>query len=98
VLDAQKDWLNPRIEKRFDSMIADGAMDEIASMEELYDPNLPSCRAIGVPELLKYHRGELDLQSAREKTCIATRRYAKRQRTWFRSKMKNWNWASPHSL
>jgi tRNA dimethylallyltransferase len=98
VLDAQKDWLTPRIEKRFDSMIEDGAMGEIARMDERYDPNLPSCRAIGVPELLKYHRGKLDLQSAREKTCIATRQYAKRQRTWFRSKMKNWNWASPQSL
>jgi tRNA dimethylallyltransferase len=98
VLDAQKDWLIPRIKKRFDSMIADGAMGEIARMDARYDPNLPSCRAIGVPELLKYHRGELDFQSAREKTCIATRQYAKRQRTWFRSKMKNWNWASPQSL
>ena len=49
VLDAQTDWLTPRLEKRFDSMIEDGAMGEIARMDERYDPNSPSCRAIGVP-------------------------------------------------
>jgi len=91
VLDAEKEWLTPRIEQRFDLMVAGGAMDEIASMDVHYDPTLPSCRAIGVPELIKYHRGELDLQAAREEACIATRQYAKRQRTWFRSKMRNWN-------
>ena len=91
VLDAEKEWLTPRIEQRFDLMVAGGAMDEIASMDVHYDPTLPSCRAIGVTELIKYHRGELDLQAAREEACIATRQYAKRQRTWFRSKMRNWN-------
>ena len=91
VLDAEKEWLTPRIEQRFDLMVGGGAMDEIASMDAHYDPSLPSCRAIGVPELIKCHRGELDLQTAREEACIATRQFAKRQRTWFRSKMKNWN-------
>ena len=91
VLDAEKEWLTPRIEQRFDLMVAGGAMDEIASMDVHYDPTLPSCRAIGVAELIKCHRGEHDLQAAREEACIATRQYAKRQRTWFRSKMKNWN-------
>ncbi|MDB0052143.1 tRNA (adenosine(37)-N6)-dimethylallyltransferase MiaA [Ascidiaceihabitans sp.] len=91
ILDAEKEWLTPRIEQRFDLMVAGGAMDEIASMDVHYDPTLPSCRAIGVPELTKCHRGELDLQAAREEACIATRQYAKRQRTWFRSKMRNWN-------
>jgi tRNA dimethylallyltransferase len=91
VLDAEKEWLTPRIEQRFDLMVAGGAMDEIASMDVHYDPTLPSCRAIGVAELIKCHRGEHDLQAAREEACIATRQYAKRQRTWFRSKMRNWN-------
>lgn len=91
ILDAEKEWLTPRIEQRFDLMVGGGAMDEIASMDAHYDPSLPSCRAIGVPELIKCHRGELDLQTAREEACIATRQYAKRQRTWFRSKMTKWN-------
>lgn len=95
VMDAQKDWLTPRIEQRFDQMVEGGALTEIAAMDDRYDPSLPSCRAIGVPELMQYHRGQSSLAQAREAAFVATRQYAKRQRTWFRSKMRDWHWIDP---
>jgi tRNA dimethylallyltransferase len=98
VMDAQKDWLTPRIEKRFDLMIENGALDEIAAIEGRYNSMLPSCRAIGVPELMDHHRGQMTLDDARSAACIATRQYAKRQRTWFRSKMKNWRQINPQNI
>lgn len=97
-IEAKKDWLDPRIEHRFDLMIANGAMNEIVSMNDRYDLTLPSCRAIGVPELIKYHQGEYKLDEAKEAACTATRQYAKRQRTWFRSKMKNWKWLDAKAI
>jgi tRNA dimethylallyltransferase len=98
VLDAPKEWLTPRIEQRFDLMVQNGALDEIAAMDDRYDPTLPSCRAIGVPELMQYHRGTMQLDDARSAASIATRQYAKRQRTWFRSKMKDWQTLDPSTL
>jgi tRNA dimethylallyltransferase len=98
VMDAPKDWLNARIAQRFDLMIDAGAMDEITAMQDHYDPALPSCRAIGVPELMAHANGDLSLTAAREAAVIATRQYAKRQRTWFRSKMKDWIKVNPSTL
>ncbi|SFC56059.1 tRNA (adenosine(37)-N6)-dimethylallyltransferase MiaA [Tropicimonas isoalkanivorans] len=91
VLDAPKDWLSPRIARRFDRMLAAGALDEAAANLEGWDPTLPSSRAIGAPELMAHLRGELTLEDAREAAKIATRQYAKRQRTWFRARMKAWH-------
>lgn len=98
VMDAPKDWLTPRIKQRFDLMINDGALDEIAQMRERYDPSLPSCRAIGVPELMRHVSGELVLSDATQAAIIATRQYAKRQRTWFRSKMRDWIIVNPSQM
>lgn len=98
VMDAPKDWLTPRIEQRFDLMIAQGAMDEVAQMQSRYDPTLSSCRAIGVPELMAHANGQSTLPQARDAAIIATRQYAKRQRTWFRSKMKDWIKVDPSQL
>lgn len=95
VFDVDKDWLESRIRRRFDLMIEQGALDEARAMQDRYDPSLPSCRAIGVPELMRHLKGELTLKQAREKASIATRQFAKRQRTWFRSKMKTWTPYSP---
>ncbi len=90
VLDFDKDWLLTRITRRFDQMLATGALDEIEAMRDRYDPALPSCKAIGVPELMAYLDGHLSLEEARERATISTRQFAKRQRTWFRSRMKAW--------
>lgn len=90
VLDAQVDWLNARISRRFELMLAQGALDEAKVNLERYDPDLLSCKAIGAPELTAYLRGETDLEGAKDAASTATRQFAKRQRTWFRARMKAW--------
>lgn len=89
-LDADTDWLNKRIAQRFDMMIEQGALDEARVNLDRYDPNLLSCKAIGAPELVSHLRGERTLGEAKEAATIATRQFAKRQRTWFRARMKQW--------
>lgn len=90
VFDVPKDWLNDRIARRFDLMLETGALDEARANEPGWHTALPSAKAIGAPELIAHLRGELSLDEARNRATIATRRFAKRQRTWFRSKMKGW--------
>ncbi len=90
LLNADKDWLNTRIARRFDQMLEHGALDEARDNLEHWDPDLPSSKAIGAPELIAYSRGETTLDAAREAATIATRQFAKRQRTWFRARMKAW--------
>lgn len=91
VFDVDKDWLNDRIARRFDLMIEQGALEEAEAVRGVYDPALPAHRAIGVPELMQYLNGDLTLDQAKRNAVIATRQFAKRQRTWMRSKMANWH-------
>lgn len=95
VFDAPRDWLTPRIERRFDAMLAQGALEEARANMPGWDPSLPSSRAIGAPELIAHLRGETDLATARDRATIATRQFAKRQRTWFRARMGGWQHISP---
>ncbi len=89
-LNAPKDWLNARIETRFDQMLEHGALDEAAKMLPRWDPKHLSSKAIGAPELIAHLRGEMSLHAARDAAIIASRQYAKRQRTWFRARHKDW--------
>jgi len=90
VFDVDKDWLNARIARRFDMMLDLGALDEARANLPLFDEHLLSMKAIGAPELIAHLRGNMSLDQAREAATIATRQFAKRQRTWFRSKMADW--------
>lgn len=90
VLDADRDWLNDRIDRRFDIMMEQGALQEVRDNLDVWDPALPSMKAIGAPELIAHLRGEMDLETAVAAAKTASRQYAKRQRTWFRSRMKSW--------
>ena len=83
-------WLNARIDQRFDGMVAAGALDEVTAELPYWDPNQPSARAIGAPELVSYLRDEQDLPAAIAASKLASRQYAKRQRTWLRNRMKLW--------
>ena len=85
------DWLNTRIAARFDAMIDAGALDEVRAELPFWEPERPSSRAIGAPELVAHLRGEIPLPDAIEAAKTATRQYAKRQRTWFRSRMSAWH-------
>ncbi|MDF0594866.1 tRNA (adenosine(37)-N6)-dimethylallyltransferase MiaA [Psychromarinibacter halotolerans] len=91
LLDADRDWLGERIDRRFDAMIADGALDEArANLDAGFRLTWPSAKAIGAPELIGYLKGDRCLKAAVADGKIATRQFAKRQRTWFRSKMSQW--------
>ncbi|MEM6594553.1 MAG: tRNA (adenosine(37)-N6)-dimethylallyltransferase MiaA [Pseudomonadota bacterium] len=98
VLESPKDWLTPRIERRFDLMLEGGVLEEVRAMKDRWDPDLPSSKAIGAPELMAYLDGAMTLQDARERAIIATRQYAKRQRTWFNARMKRWTWIDASQL
>ncbi|MFY0691355.1 MAG: tRNA (adenosine(37)-N6)-dimethylallyltransferase MiaA [Paracoccaceae bacterium] len=90
VIDAPKDWLTPRIERRFALMLEGGALEEVRALRGDWDPTRPSAKAIGAPELMAYLDGNLTLEEATARAIIATRQYAKRQRTWFRARMADW--------
>ncbi|OIQ32001.1 MAG: tRNA (adenosine(37)-N6)-dimethylallyltransferase MiaA [Alphaproteobacteria bacterium MedPE-SWcel] len=97
VVETDKEWLEARIRRRFSAMIAQGALEEARAMLDRYDPALPSCKAIGVPELMAHLTGQLTLDQAEEQASVATRQYAKRQRTWLRSRMGKWSKLAPKS-
>jgi tRNA dimethylallyltransferase len=79
-----RDWLYARCDARFGQMIEQGAIDEVeALLARNLSPNLPAMRAIGVAEIAAYLRGESSLPEAIAAGQQATRRYAKRQYTWF---------------
>ncbi|MCJ8139652.1 tRNA (adenosine(37)-N6)-dimethylallyltransferase MiaA [Falsirhodobacter halotolerans] len=90
VLRPEPEWLNARIDRRFDQMMADGALDEARREEPTFNPTRPSSRAIGAPELIAALRGDILLSDAVARAKLASRQYAKRQRTWFRSRMRDW--------
>lgn len=85
-----------RIDARFERMMAEGALDEVAALRGRgLDPMLPVMRAHGVPGLIAYLNGEMPLEEAVRRGQADTRAYAKRQFTWFRHQMPGWTWASP---
>jgi tRNA dimethylallyltransferase len=90
VLDAERDWLKARIERRFDAMLEAGALEEARANLPRWDRAGGARKAIGAPELIAHLRGEITLADAREAAIIASRQYAKRQRTWFRARMQAW--------
>ncbi|EIE52586.1 tRNA delta(2)-isopentenylpyrophosphate transferase [Citreicella sp. 357] len=98
LFDAPRDWLTPRIERRFDAMLAAGALDEARANLDGWSPDLPSAKAIGAAELIAHLRGEMSLETAARRATILTRQFAKRQRSWFRARMKDWPRLSPADL
>ena len=90
VLEPEVEWLNARIERRFRQMLDDGALDEVRAALPGWQPSLPAARAIGAADLVAHLRGEVSLDEATAAASLASRQYAKRQRTWFRSRMAGW--------
>lgn len=73
------------IERRFRTMIAAGALEEVGLLAaRRLDPGLPAMKALGVPQLVACLEGRMSLEAAVAASVVATRQYAKRQRTWFR--------------
>ncbi|MEM1372463.1 MAG: tRNA (adenosine(37)-N6)-dimethylallyltransferase MiaA [Pseudomonadota bacterium] len=98
VVDAPKEWLTPRIEQRFDLMLRDGALDEARANLATWSPDHPSSKAIGAAEVIAVVQDLMTEVEARDRATIATRQFAKRQRTWFRARMKDWTEISAADL
>ena len=83
-------WLNERIKIRFEAMLDNGVLEEITKNSQSWDPQLQSSQAIGATQLIEYNLGRISIEKATELAVIASRQYAKRQKTWFRKRMENW--------
>jgi tRNA dimethylallyltransferase len=95
-LTCERKQLVARIEARFAAMLEAGALDEVRALERRQlDPLLPAMKAHGVPWLIRHLHGEISLDEAAAGAIMDTRRYAKRQLTWFRNQMTDWPWAAP---
>jgi tRNA dimethylallyltransferase len=85
VLLPERQWLYDRCDARFAAMLEGGAVEEVAALlTRGLDQALPVMRAIGVPEIAALLKGELTRDQCLVAGQLATRRYAKRQYTWFR--------------
>ena len=97
-LHPDRDELKRRIEARFAAMLREGAIDEVRALAARHLPEtLPAMKAHGVPWLRRYLAGEISLDEAAAGSIMDTRRYAKRQVTWFRNQMPGWTWLAPHA-
>jgi tRNA dimethylallyltransferase len=86
-----------RIDRRFQAMVAKGAVEEARHLLGL-DPRLPAAKALGIAQLQEYLHGRAELDAAIAAAQMATRRYVKRQMTWFRNRMKDWIWVEDSRL
>ncbi|WFU43184.1 tRNA (adenosine(37)-N6)-dimethylallyltransferase MiaA [Bradyrhizobium sp. CB82] len=92
----ERDELYARIDARFDAMLRAGALKEIEQLAARdLDPLLPAMKAHGVPVLIRHLRGEISLDEAAEIGRADTRHYAKRQFTWFRHQLPEFEWVKP---
>ena len=91
VLDPPRAALYDRCDARLGLMVEHGALDEVRAMEARgLDPSLPALKALGYRELAAHLRGETSLDEALDAARQETRRYAKRQMTWFRNQTPDW--------
>ena len=90
VVEIDPQTLSCRIEHRLKQMADSGALDECRMLKQFWNPSLPASRALGAREFMASLDGSITLEEAISQAAIATRQYAKRQRTWFRNRMKGW--------
>lgn len=91
VLAPERALLHRRIAARFRAMAAEGGLEEARAFAALgLDAGLPAMKAIGVPEMMAAATGEIAVEDAVEAAIVATRRYARRQETWFRNQFATW--------
>lgn len=91
VIEPDRQSLYDRIDRRFEIMLEAGALDEVRAFAARgLDPLLPASKALGVPPLMAHLRGELTLEAAIALAQRDSRRYAKRQMTWFRNQHPGW--------
>ncbi len=83
----ERGWICDLAEKRFESMLQQGFIDEVKKLHARHDLNadLPAMRAVGYRQAWDYLEGKLDADEMKQRAVIATRQLAKRQMTWMRS-------------
>jgi tRNA dimethylallyltransferase len=93
-----REQLYARIDARFGTMLEAGALEEVAALSaRKLDPLLPAMKAHGVPALIRYLSGEITREAAAEIGRADTRHYAKRQFTWFRHQLPEFEWVTPEA-
>ncbi len=98
-IDYPRPKLIERIASRSDQMLKDGAINEVKRFLKLkIKKDNSSNKVIGIAEIKEYLEKKLDLKDVIEKISIKTRQYAKRQSTWARGQMSNWNKISSKDL
>jgi tRNA dimethylallyltransferase len=91
VIAPDREALYARIEARFDQMVAHGALEEARAIaERRLSPDLPAMKAVGLPPLIAHVQGRMELDEAIDLAKRDTRRYAKRQFTWFSNQHPGW--------
>ena len=98
-IDFPRQDLIDKISKRVDKMFKLGAIKEVEEFLKLkVGKESTSNNVIGINEISDFIRKKTDLRQAKEKITIKTRQYAKRQTTWARGQMSNWQKINPNSL
>ncbi len=95
-LTPDRDELLRRIDARFDAMMTAGALEEVHALAtRKLNPSLPAMKAHGVPWLIRHLDGEVTLAEAVAHAKLETRQYTKRQATWFRNQLPQFEWVVP---
>ncbi|MGI6078121.1 MAG: tRNA (adenosine(37)-N6)-dimethylallyltransferase MiaA [Fastidiosipilaceae bacterium] len=93
IISHDRSKLYERIHRRIDQMISAGLLEETAQLMEMELPEDSTClQAIGYKEMIPYLKGEMTLEQGKELLARNTRRYAKRQLTWFRRQTPQGLW------
>ena len=97
IVEPDRGVLHDRINRRFAAMFEQGAIGEVEALLRLdLSKEMPVMKAIGVPQIAAFLRGELTREQAISQASAATRQYAKRQMTWFRNQMdETWERVTP---
>ena len=86
-----------KIRLRLDRMVAEGVVEECREALEGWNPELPYSKALGAREFKEHLDGKIGLEETLDRVAQATTNYAKRQRTWFRSRMAGWRRIEPET-
>ena len=90
-INPENSFLQKLLRLRLKKMFELGAVNEVKKFLKLkINKSLPANKILGIEEIKKYLEKKIPLEQAFEETFIRTRRYVKRQRTWFRGHMKDW--------
>ncbi len=89
ILRPDRDWLYARCDARLETMLAEGALDEVSAlMARGLQADWPIMRVLGLAECVRHLKGEMTREVALRQAQQATRNYAKRQMTWFRNQFR----------